>query len=614
MKIIRIVIILFIVLMAFNLSRCSDDSSDSDDDVKPAEFSITKVECSPDVYLGHPISVTVTISSVDERENVPVILNLAKETEIDDAEVSMYSAGSYIIPTVSSGVNQYQISVTVPAHSIDAGEYKLAAMLDPAAVISEEKEECRQSDDPASDSEKECYNESMMAPINVKLDFVNTPDLLIEEILLTSDVATVTTGDTSPDFISGTVKIKSVAKGMINVPVRIVLEKDGVEYTMMIWDSEIEGYVNDYMIGELKNNISKSIPFSLRVDSTLTDQLVNGENQMTIKAVIDPDNLTPEAYIEGMSGGETNNSISKQITIVKDVTVVKSNVYSPNQKATGTSGLNFSKSFSQTFGSGTIGAFPGFSSRASLNENGAAGFTGGGVDISIFNQSFSFVRMEASAAAMPHKLSSSYCDIYLRFTTQTLYSFHIDGEYSWDKDWTVYKSKGYTATFWASCIPVNISAGAQGTMGFAVSFTVGDTLEATASEFANAGAYASASVGIAGIFEGGVKCNLNLINIEYKAIVNAGMELSDGAQQIRGQLQEQIICVLAGPNGSLNFFVRYPFLPMCYKKFFGRKWWYPCGAPGTKEDLYPIVSFSTWNMTIPLLDLTQDTPWINTGL
>lgn len=611
MKILRFINLLFIVLLSISILQCSDDKSS--DDVNLADFSITGVECTTDVYLGHPVKVAVTITSADVRENVPVNFYLGKDTDVQDAEIPMYSAGSYIIPTVSSGTNRYEILISVPAHSIDAGEYNLAAMLDPAATISREKDECQISGDQAVDSVKECYNESTLTVVNVKLDYINSPDLLIEDINLTSDVATVITGDSNPDFITGTVKIKSVAKGMINVPVRFILEKDGVEYTMMIWDTDIEGYSDDYLIGELKNSVTKSIPFSLRIDSTLTDNLSNGENPMTLKAVVDPDDLITEAYIEGLSGGETNNSLTKQITIVKDAAAKIVPITVNDQKAPGT-GLHFDKSYSMSFGSGLFGAFPNFSSSASLDENGAAGYSGGGINISIFNQSFSFVWLEASAAALPHKLSSSFVDIYIRFATEVLYSYHVDGEFSWDKDWTVYKSKGYTATFWAGWIPVNVEAGAQGTMGFKVTFEVGDNLEATASEFANAGAYASASVGIAGIFEGGVKCNLSLVNIEYKAIVNAGMELSEGAQQIRGVLHEEINCVLAGPSGSLNFFIKYPFIPMCRGKIFGRKFWYPCGRPRIQEDQYPIVSFTIWSMTVPILDLTQELPWINTGL
>jgi hypothetical protein len=623
MKTINGIVLALLVLTGISQTRCSDDSTD-----RPVayEFKVTKIECATDVYLGHPLSVDVTITSNDEAENVPIDMYLAKHNVADDEEVPFHSAGSYIIPTVRSGENTYSIKVTVPTNEIPvvAGdEFRIAATVDPALSISKERPECVPSGDTEADHSKECFSEDTTKVVTINSTYNSKQDLLIDNIALTTDVVTIDTGDTIPDFITGTMTVKSVAIETLNVPVRFVLNIGGTDYPLMIWDTEIEGYSKDYWIGQLRANDPKSIPFFLDVDSTTAALLASGPNSVTLTAIIDPDNKVSEAVIPGING-EANNTLTRSLTIVKETTSGGSGSMmscaqepsssqiapeDPQFDITGT-GLGFSKYYSQTLGNSLFGARPFFSTWASLNEDGAEGYAGGGVAVSIFNASFNFVYMEASAAAVPHMLSSSYVDIYLKFAWMVLYSFHVDGEYSWDKDWTVYKSKGYTATFWAGPIPLNVSAGAQGTMGFAVSFGVGDNLEATASEFASAGAYASASVGIPGLLEGGVKGNLNIVSYETKAVITAGLQLSAGAKQIQGWLQEQVITTLAGPNGSLNLFAKYPYQRWC-------RWWgiyYPCGWPTIKEVQTPLVTFSSWSKEFELMNLKQDSPWMNTGL
>lgn len=619
MKKIKIIFPAVLALSALIWIGCSEEA----DDPPVYDFAVTKVACADEVYLGHPLDVDVTITSNETAENVPVEVFIADNNVADYNEVPFYSAGSYIIPTVKGGENTYTVKVTVPGNNLADGTLcKLTAMVDPALSKSKERPECVPGDDAEADKNKECFNENKMDNVTVRVTGMSQRDLVIDDITLTSDVVTIDTGDTIPDFITGTMSVRSVAIDTLNVPVRFILDIGGTEYPLMIWDNEIAGYAKDYWIGQLRANAPKSTPFFLEVDPVTAGFLASGPNAVTLKAVVDPGGLITEINIAGYAG-EANNTVTRSLTIVKETTSGGSGSmmsYAPESPGANIApgdplfspgtGLHFSKSYSQMLGSGLFGARPFFSTWASLDEEGAAGFAGGGVAVSIFNESFNFVYLEASAAAVPHMLSSSHVDLYLKFAWMVLYSFHADGEYSWDKDWSVYKSKGYTATFWAGPIPLNVSAGAQGTMGFAISFGVGDNLEATASEFASAGAYASASVGIPGLLEGGVKGNLNLVSYETKAVITAGLQLSAGAKQIQGWLQEQVITTLSGPNGTLCLFAKYPYQRWC------KRWWiyYPCGWPTIKEAQTPLVSFSSWSKEMELMNLKQDSPWMNTGL
>ena len=619
---------IFLVLACFVELRCFDDSSKDKPPAAVYDFKITKVDCTAVVYLGHPVDVNVTMTSNDDVENVPVDFTLAERLADDaannDKQVQSYSAGSYIIPTVARGENTYTMRITVPTHTIPAGQYDLVAVMDPGHVLSKERDECVISGDIQTDRAKECITADMRKEVTVSINYMNTPDLLVEDMVLTSDVVIYEAGNTNPDFITGTVTVKSVAQGALNVPVRFIIEMGGVDYPVMIWDSDIGGYVNDYLVGEMRANVSKSFSFALAIDTTIAANLGSGANSANLKAVIDPDNQITEAYIAGMSGGETNNVLVKPVTIVNSIARNQADrdrcLSSPDVTGAGGPcarsmprssgpGLGFSKSYSQMLGSTMFGANPNFLAWGTLDENGAAGYTGGSVDIYIFNSSFSIASFRAEAAAVPHMISSSYVDIYLGYIGTTLYSFHQDGEYSWEKKWEIYKSRGYTARFFVGPIPLNVSAGAQGTLGFGVSFTVGDNLEVSAGPYVYAGGYASASVGIAGLLEAGVVGNLSLLNVEFKGTTTAGMQLSEGAKQIQGWLNEQVVLNIAGPNGNIQLFAQHPWLNWC-------KWWwtwYPCGY-SIKRYEYTLFSFSSWSKSYTLLDLTQTMPWIDTGL
>jgi len=573
----------------------------NDDGGEPYNFKLISIQTGADAYLGHLLPVTVTIKALSEVENLPVQFSFMKQSDVDSSpeqeneNIDVLISDSIIIPDVSAGENQYQVNIKVPAETGKTGNYYISAVIDPNEVVEQK------SSDKINESESD-----MWAVVNLRDDYLLDTDLVVDSLVLSDDTVMLTKPSipTDPNIhaIMGTVTVKSANKRMLNTPISFVLTiPTAGDYPLSVWDDDIKGFSSYYYIAELRNDIPLSIPFSLKIDSATRDIIEGlGPSSCTLTVMIDPDDSVAEPFVDGSIGGESNNTKQADLTII----VGDEQVNESKSLGIPKGGLAYSKQYDTGFGNNTFGAKASFSANASLNTTGAYGSVAGQVPITIFGFKFNMAEANAWAKAVPHRISSSGMGVIFKFVGFTLYEYSRTMEFTWEKDWSVYKSYGYSQQFWVGPVPLNVGAGAQGTIGFNINFEVSDNLIANAGPYVYAGAYASASVGVGGLLEAGVRGNLNLINANFINEVTAGITLLSNNTELQGTLKETVSVTIAGPNGNVQLFAKYPCITRWKCCCWGRVCW---PIFGICESYYTLVSFTSWSNTYTLLDQEYNT-------
>jgi hypothetical protein len=356
-------------------------------------------------------------------------------------------------------------------------------------------------------------------------------------------------------------------------------------------------------------------------------------------------NVNVTAYDQPTGGnpiprGWTPPSIALPEDILERVTLIPPRFTPPPEESMP---VKFEADFETGFHSALVSAGLKANGWATLDEDGAEARTEAGVPVSLFGLKFNFLHFEAGGAAYPH-------DFELGFSADLKFATNTDGSggivvlsqpllnrdaceglairpdldalgelLKWKLDWNVEKSKEESADFVVGVVPLTVSMGASGQLGFLIEagipvcpdedFELEDetSFQAHAGPYFDVGMLASAGVGSSKAFAVGIEGEATLIEDTFFAKAEV-MQLSLVGSSLSGTVREDITNTLDGPKGGLYLYVGYPCIKWC------RKWGipYPCGFKQCKsrESLF---KFKTYTKKDVIMCKSQSTT-IDVGL
>ena len=563
-----------VLLLGLILGGSAGGGSESQQD-----FEISQIEVlnSDNIILGFPINLIITMESIVSAYNLGIEFSFIQE-DAEKEEITTYHLGGYTIPFVETGEEIYPVEMVIPS-DIPAGEYKLVAYTDPLDQINEANEN---------------NNVHTEAIVNVTIKSEENPDLVVQSVELDSNYFTLNITDEHDEdgvrenHLSATICLVSYGKTTTNVPLSAYIQTSAGFEEIMIWNSDTESYTYEITITELVVNIPKYISLDLLIPDNVATNMTD-QNSFVLEITVNLDNTIPEC--EGavvISDREDNNSITANVY-----------TYSSNSLSSSSGeGHYFEKSYSKGFHNSEFGVKVKFDASSSLKGSGARADVSGSVPVTIFGHTFDFMEIDSNAHVNPVIITDSSYSLNVEFVNSTIYTKAGSNGFEWSKDWSIHKEKGFSETFMVAIVPVKVSAGAEGTLGFEIEVAIESEFNADAGPYVDVGAYASASINLV-VAEGGIRGDLSLTDMTFTGNADATLSLNEDASVLTGTLSENIGYDLEGPSGRLYIYVKYP--KICYKWGFIP---YPCGHHTKTHDL---ASWHSWSKKDTLLKEEEST-------
>lgn len=167
----------------------------------------------------------------------------------------------------------------------------------------------------------------------------------------------------------------------------------------------------------------------------------------------------------------------------------------------------------------------------------------------------------------------------------------------WDKDWAKHTQFSKGTTFMVGPIPVQVEAGAKGTVGLNAKIVMKSVAELTADANAYGGmtGFASAGVNVA-LARAGIRANLNIIKVNQG--VDASFKINPAANYARFDIEAPL--TISTLDGKLSLFGERKKIKWCKKKRWLPK--VPCGSSWKNIGNKTIVSWNGKKYTTKLID------------
>lgn len=134
MSILRVVLITSIFI---SLIACSGGGK-----LEPNNITASSVEViTPDPRIAFPLKVSVGIAADRAADDVTVSLFAIDRTNDPDADIRQIPLGTEFIEKLSAGSSRHELNVNIPSSVESAGDYYIAAVVDPVDTITEENED-----------------------------------------------------------------------------------------------------------------------------------------------------------------------------------------------------------------------------------------------------------------------------------------------------------------------------------------------------------------------------------------------------------------------------------------------------------------------------------------
>ncbi|BCR05648.1 hypothetical protein DESUT3_27170 [Desulfuromonas versatilis] len=591
---------------------------------------------------GHPMTLEVEVTAEQDAEQIPLAFYLLDKEDFDGdaAEIKQYFAGEMLLATAAAGSHAYTVTVAVPGE-VPAGDYYLITLADPSG-LHEELDENDNFPDPEATALAD-----ISATVHISRDHAETPNLMIEDVSFDSDVILFEADDYEdnglvhqiedmPDLqIGATVKIRSVGVlPVTEVPLTLCVNTWFGCEPLEIWDSANLELTQTLVLDQLEPNEVNIVHLGARISQQTWQNIWDyvyqmGEDTFDLEIALDGADLIAEFEDAGGALGN-DNLLVRQLRLVPPEEYPYNpydpydpynpyEPYEPGLLALGAAGaqaayatplavdpnnglLQYSDDYGKTLASDYFSAGVEFSALARLDNGGALGHVQGSVPLKVFGHTFDFAYINVMGQAVPHRVQDSGFDLDVRFAGNTLYSRSGDAGFSWDNDWNVTKSKGYTTRFWLGIVPMALTASASGSLGFGIEAEIADDFVTNAGPYVDVGSNVTAGIDLL-IASGGVTADMSLIKDTFKGDASASMTLADGGATLNGTLAEQISNQLQGPQGKVSLFVSYPD---------GVRWcksWgvpYPCGVR-TAYKSQTLVNWQSYSRNDVLLSKQQST-------
>jgi hypothetical protein len=591
--------------------------------------------------VGYPLEVVTAIQATEATADVSVsyfALN-AEDVANQADQVRQFVLGTVTFPLVQPSIAQYRAKLTVPTSVTPPGDYVILCSIDPSNLVAETDEK-----------DNVAQVATTITPVQEPNLLLRQLDLDAASLLLDADVDDVAGGDpgdvqnadlgaTLAIGLEGTLSDVQVEAA---VKLRIIRTdkpagQDRHDIPLYLWDSDAQRYIDVFgihgpvewlplgaispeRVTETNDKVAVDAPGakSVHLDVYLPGKLASVMITILENLVQGPPPTQPppdlrlediqalQDFFSGArmstvryefvaevraAGGQfvdsnaTDNAASQPFYVV----LPGQESYAPDRP------IAFSEGIDAGWKNSKFGVGFEFDSYASLDERGAVAGVRGGVPATIFGSSFDFMSFDGRAqvvpevdpAQVPAGEGSSFA-LDLEFLSLTVYSYQEQLGYAFDGTFSIVKEKRISARFWVGPVPLSVSGGAGGEIGYQLTIDLQPTvLESGLHPFASLEASIEAGVGIAGFLQAGAGGSLTLIEERFGGTVRTELAVvSFGPQPaiFQGTLDMRVTNTVTGPVGSLYLFVEYPSIKWC---------WYviPCGFKIARNTL----TLVTWH-------------------
>jgi len=492
-------------------------------------------------YLGQDLNFSITITSEITAYNVPLSVYFVKgdkfpdldkfiedlkasdekteeslpdgKTEIGDQDIKdpkkikddpemkyMVAADPILLNTLHEGTHTYDLTVFVPERTDveTSSDWKLIAVLDQENIVDSIGDTVSDVGTIDQNRKSDGKFEKVFLPIKVSNEKMTIPDIAVEWVVdkntnlpLYTDVIVFPASDgTAPSgspiindtnvYINGNLRVFALNKTIQNVPVSFKLYTSSGEFIsqLEVWDSEIKGYADSYVIDELKKNTkNRIVPFSLVIPTGDLRKTITSKGQSFVLKVIAE---TPDGVTEVDSTSDEsakNNIISYNITIIKDTVAAKAAVdKSGTAKATDTRspGLQYKKNYDATLGNNNFGVSLTNEGKLDVNATDGAMVTlTQDRNIMVMSNTLNINHTEFVAQFAPQSPTDTHAHFKIQFIGINLYYWEARAEFEWEKKWEIHKEKAFPPTVvMVGPVPINLQAGIQGSLGFKIALSL----------------------------------------------------------------------------------------------------------------------------------------------
>lgn len=427
----------------------------------------------------------------------------------DDPDLkNMIAADPILIPSLKKGTHEYDLSIFVPQRNDieTSSHWKMLAIIDAENTI--ESLGDTQGDIGVLDEEgvSDGSLDLVFLPVSVSIEKMLIPDIAVEWVVdrtsgipLFTDVIVFPAAAKAPVddngdpifteavvdddnvYIEGNIRVFALNQTILNVPLSFQLYSSSGDFitALEVWDSEIDGYSDSYIIAELPRDVKNNIiPFSLVIpNSDIRDTISSYGSSFIIKATV----AAPAGIQEfdaALADAEKNNSVKFDITIVEDSLSTK-NYYLDSRSDSETVlrsesrnvGLLKSKEYNTKLGNNNFGVEILNEGKLEVNSTvGAMVTLTQDRNINIMGNALNVNNVEFVAQFAPQSPTDTHAHMKFSVLGVNLYYWSRAVEFSKEKKWETQKEKAYPPTVvMVGPVPINLQAGIQGTVGFKIS-------------------------------------------------------------------------------------------------------------------------------------------------
>ncbi len=546
---------------------------------------------------AHEVMIEIAVQSTAEIPNVNVDYYALLREDVDGGveEPRQHLIGSSRFETLPIGDSAQRATFVIPDTIEPAGSYYVVAQMDPLDEIFETDETDNLPGAGAPDT-----------LIEIRRDRLAAADLVLES--LTPDAEVVVLGDDEVLYqIGTTVDVPNHAFGatlemstsgrdvVSNVDITARLDVDGTSHDLEIWHREQSEFRTRFDLDEVTPGIPNTIHLDFRIPNALRTELLDrlemtGADSATLQV-----RTNDFAGIDEWEPGSSRFSDREDNVIEATVRFVASVDGSTN------GAIVFEEDFEKTWSNGVFGVAVDLEGTASIDTRGAIASVDAAVPVMLFGERFELFELEAYGQSTPQDTTKSRFQLEVRSLGETLFSeVETSPTYLYENEWSVRRTKEAQSLVWVGPVPVQLTAGASGTIGYSTNLRLSTSeLDLATGPFAEADAYAQAEIQL-GVASGGVRGDITLIREELTANVSADFELIDGGTRLRGPVAMELTNELTGPNGRIYLFVNYPGVKLC-KTILGSV---PCGVTTHRKEK-TLVKFKPFTKTDSLFANTQ---------
>jgi hypothetical protein len=550
--------------------------------------------------VGHELEVATEIGASRAYDSVPVGYYLLRKEDVDAGvdEVRQHELGNIAFDQVAGGRRAYNAVIRIPTDVEPNVDYYLVAQVDPVDEIVE------------TDEEDNVPPEGT-APAVVRIEdaWTDTPDIVLEDVVLDTEAIVLKSlrafasmgslQDVQNHHFGATVTVTTTgANDVTDLDLTVGIELPGGSFLpLQIWNRDNASYQDSYVAERVVAGEPNSIHLDVFVPESVLQQLLpfvqNGPIQTGLQVLTNRTAGIAEWDLGSRRYNRPDNGVNFDVTIVAPFVL-------PPQPG----GLHWSEGFEKTWTNKFFGVGLALGAEASLDERGAIAQADAEVPVFLAGERFQFFDANIYSRTDPNDSSNSRYSVDVEALGVTVYTRLVeDPNYVRTEDWNVAKTAEARSLVWVGPVPIRLTAGATGTIGFRTTVDL-DTSRAilTAGPYADAGAFAEARVDLA-VVSAGVAGNMTIVADEFTAEMVADMDIINGGDTLLGTLTFSITNELEGPNGRVYLFANYPAPKWCKVPFVGRV---PCGVVQRRAEK-TLTRFATFRKVDILFEDVQTT-------